>query len=150
MTVHYLPSLAERVWIERAAAHAAPSSLLTPAARFRGGVTDQDVARLLLALERGVSFTRTRHGGWRVPTGTPVPRNCSTAIQEAVRTGLLHHHRSDVLVLAPVHLGRFEQWGAYDRQVSVCGVAGENMGPKRTRLVADPIMVDCLACLDRL
>jgi len=150
MTVHYLPTLAERIWIERASAHAMPASRLTREARFRSGVTDEAVARVLLALERGTTFTQTTHGVWWAPAGTPVPRGLSTAIQEAIRTGLLIHHHTGALVPASVHLGAFRQYGADDRFSSVCGTPGEHKGPKRVRLVTDPIMVDCLACLDRL
>lgn len=148
MTVTYLPTAAERVWILRAGSHATPDHLLTADARWaHRDVNDEIVARVMLALERGTEIRCSPHGRWYAPTGSPLNgQSLSHAVREMVRVGLLVHHHTGALVPSNVHLMRWTDtlW------VSTCGAAGENMGPKRTRLVADPVAVDCLACLDRL
>lgn len=146
MTVHYLPTAADRIRIERAGAHACAPELLTPEARLREGVTDLDVARLLEALERGIQLRVNRLGRWFAPVGSPLGRQVSVVVQEAIRTGLVVNVPWDRLIPALVHLKAWdgERWG------TSCQAVGENMGPKRVRMVAEPVMADCLACLDRL
>lgn len=137
----------EHVLIERAAAHAVAKEMLEPAARFQHGVTDLEVARIMRALESGTPIERNRNGRWCAPSGSPInSRTLSVAVNECIRTGLMVHYRTGALVPAMVHL---KVW-AYESWRSACGVPGEHMGPKRVRLHADPIMVDCLTCLDRL
>lgn len=146
-TLDYMLTPAERIWIARAGAHACPSSLLTPDARWRLGVTDEAVARVLLAVERGTPIEAARNGRWFAPVGSGLNGALlSKTVQECIRTGLLAHLPTGELVPATVHL---EQWEV-DRWVSRCRTVGEGMGPKRVRLVGDPTMVDCLACTDRL
>lgn len=149
MTISYLPTPLEKTWIERAAAHCQPAERLTPAARFQDGVTDLDVTRVMLAFERGYVISRRPTGRWFASSGAPVDQNSlSRVVTEMIRTGLLVHHVSDVLIPALVHMDRWDegmQW-----RVSACGVPGEGMGPKRVRLHSSPGLVDCLACLDRL
>jgi len=138
----------ERTLIERAAAHSMAEAMLMPQARFQHGVTDLEVARVMRALEAGTPIERNRNGRWCAPSGSPVnSRTLSITINECIRTGLMIHYRTGVLIPAMVHL---KHWGADQRWHSECFTAGEHMGPKRVRLHADPIMVDCLACLDRL
>jgi hypothetical protein len=149
MTTSYLPSPLERTWIERAAAHCQPEDRLTPEARFRDGITDLDVTRVMLAIERGAVITQSVTGRWYAPSGTHVDQqSLSRVVNEMIRTGLAVHHLSGVLIPTLVHMDSWDegmQW-----RVSACGVAGEGMGPKRVRLHASPGLVDCLACLDRL
>jgi hypothetical protein len=148
MTIAYLPTAAERVWIIRASAHATPDHLLTEDARWaHRDVDDETVARVMLALERGTEIRCSPHGRWYAPAGSPLNgQSLSHAVREMVRTGLLIHHHTGALVPANVHLMVWtdELWA------SACATPGENMGPKRTRLVAEHVAVDCLACLDRL
>lgn len=139
----------EHTLIERSAAHSMAEAVLTEAARFRNAVTDLDVARAMRALEAGVPFRRTTTGRWFVPRTTPLDgQKLSSIVSECIRTGLMIHYRTGDLIPAMVHLKRWDQ--AMGRWTTHCDTAGENLGPKRVRLHADPIMVDCLACLDRL
>jgi len=138
----------ERTLIERAAAHSMAEAMLTPAARFQCGVTDLEVARVMRALEAGTPIERNRNGRWCAPSGSPVnSRTLSVTVNECIRTGLIVHYRTGALIPAMVH---FKVWGDSGRAWSGCLVPGEHQGPKRVRLHADPLMVDCLACLDRL
>jgi hypothetical protein len=135
----------------RAAAHAKAPAVLRPAQVWREGVTDEGVAAVLLALERGVVFYRNAVGRWLFPLGAPVPRasmgrDLSTVINEMIRTGLVRHYvhkhgivTSDYLIPAPVH------YRGLDGQSS-CLFTGENLGAMRSRLVDDLTLVDCLAC----
>jgi hypothetical protein len=139
----------ELALIERSAAHSMAEAVLTEAARFQNGVTDLDVALVMRALEGGTPFSRTVRGRWFAPVGAPVNGNTlSTVVNECIRTGLMIHYRTGVLIPAMVHLKRWDQ--AMGRWTTHCDTAGENMGPKRVRLHDDALMVDCLACLDRL
>lgn len=142
-TLTYLPTPAERIWIERASAHSAPEDVLQPAARWDHGINDLAVARVMMAIERGTPITRARNGRWHAPTGSPLGPSVSIIVNEMIRVGLVVHHVTGELVPAHVHL-------MTEFRVSACRVPGENMGPKRVRLHADPVIVDCLACLDRL
>lgn len=143
MTIAYLPTVADRALIERAGCHAAPDHLLHPDARWGRGTDDLRVARVMLALERGARFTQAPNGRWYATPGDPLNgAGVSGTIIEMIRTGLVVHHRSGALVPAKVHLNAGGR--------SACGEPGEGMGPKRIRLHADPLLVDCLACLDRL
>lgn len=142
MTIAYLPTATEHAWTERAAAHLLPDDLTQPAARWERGVTDLDTARVMLALERGAPITARGNGRWYAPSGSPLnAQSLSITVQELIRTGVVVHHPSGVLVPAWVHL----------RPVQ-CGEPGVGMGPKRVRAyeVLDPMIVDCPRCLDRL
>lgn len=142
----------DRILAERAAAHALAE--VRPDARFTGGVTDLDVARLLRALEGNppVRITRNDQGRWYAEPNRITGRAVSPVVNEMIRTGLLAHVRdrgpsgavTHVLVPAKVHLRKL------DELTTRCGEPGEGQGPKRVRLVSDPIMVDCLACLATL
>jgi hypothetical protein len=155
MTTEYAPNHREALLICRAAAHACPDDLLNPEARFAPGVTQDRVAALMYALEDGAHLTRGRHGRWYAPTGHRLAgmTNLSQVVNEAIRTGLVTHmrtvehasNRRDVLVPAKTHLAQWDE--GLGMNVSVCDATGENMGPKRVRLVNDPVLVDCLACL---
>lgn len=148
-----LESLAESL-TERAASSAAAETGLRPAQRFQSGVTDLDVSRVMIALERGVRPYRNRAGHWLAPTGTAlegmgstgVGRNLSTVVNEMVRTGLVRHYRDregDHLLPAPVHFRIVE---ADSSRHSACRFTGEDMGPMRARLIDRMDLVDCLAC----
>lgn len=136
------PSPADLIRVERAGAHAVHESLLAPEARFAYPTTDLAVARLLEALEGGAAIVRAVNGRWYFPDPHPLNASVSTIVREAIRTGLVVHHRTDVLIPAPVHFR--------DGDRSLCRVPGEGMGPKRVRLLADPAHVNCRACIDRL
>lgn len=142
----------DRILAERAAAHALAE--VRPDARFTGGVTDLDVARLMRALESNppVRITRNDQGRWYAEPNRITGRAVSPVVNEMIRTGLLTHLRvlgpsgtvTHHLVPAKTHLR------AEDALITRCGEPGEGQGPKRVRLVSDPIMVDCLACLAQL
>jgi hypothetical protein len=147
-TLHFLPTERERILIERSSAHACRADLLEPEARFQNGVTDLDMARLMLMLERGTQLRReSRTGRWFPPVGSPLNGQiASKVVAEGIRTGLLYHVRGiDVLIPADVH------WAAWDegvgRRITRCRTAGENRGPKRVRISAEAVMVDCPRCL---
>lgn len=119
--------------------------MLTPSQRFHNGVTEEDVARLLFHLERGVRLYRNRLGRWLAPTGSPLGRYISVAVLEAIRTGLVRHYRDregDHLIPAPVHLKGEDGY-------SLCHFIGEDMGPMRARIVTDLAIADCSCCLQR-
>lgn len=149
--IHYLPTAVEHIAIERATAHSAHESVLEPLARWQGGeVDDLAVARAMRLLEGGARITCAR-GRWTTTEGAPFGKRISPVINEMIRTGLVTHvrmHGVDVLVPALVHLGLWN--GRQARWTAACAPVGENMGPKRVRLHRDPIIVDCLACLDSL
>jgi hypothetical protein len=143
-------------WATRAGAHAAEASVLRVAQRFQNQVTDLDVARVMLALERGARPFLNRMGRWFVPTGTPLngmpAHKLSTVIQEMIRTGLVRHHRPwhapDVLIPAPTHFRVKVELTQPDQtlQHSACLFVGEDLGPMRARLVDRLDLTDCLAC----
>lgn len=151
MTLHYLPTEAEALALDRAAAHAVPGFLINPEARFAPGVTDARMASFLFHLEAGAQFTKDRWGRWSAEPGTTLAgmRNLPRVVQEAIRTGLVTEFRASnrrtVLVPAKTHLGIWDDGLAM--WVTKCDAVGENMGPKRVRLVRNPVIVDCLSCL---
>lgn len=132
-------------FVIRAGAHAVHESLLrTYAQRFQHQVTDEDVAAILYGIEHDhLSPIKQRTGRWVLPAGWKVrPRHDpSTVIGEMVRTGLardVREYDNHYLVPALVHLR--------DGEVSACRFTGEDMGPMRSRLTDDLILVDCLEC----
>jgi hypothetical protein len=142
----------------RAAAHSAPTGSLRIAQRWHDPhVTDENVARVMLALEYyRVRPYRNTAGRWYAPAGsslTGLGPNLSTVIGEMVRTGLVRHWRDrdgDHLIPAPVHyLERtVSPLGGVVSVHSVCLFVGEDMGPMRARLVERLELVDCLACCE--
>ena len=144
MTINYLPTPLERTWITRSTAHSMPETMLHPDARWQRGVTDLDVARVMLAIERGTEITQGNGHRWVPPVGSRMGQDVSIIVNEMIRTGLLIHHHTGALVPAKVH---HAPDGVH---VSTCHTAGEGMGPKRVRLVESLGLVDCLDCLDQL
>ena len=136
-------TVAEHSLIVRAAAHVRRP--VRHSQRFAPGVTNLNVADLLLFLEMGIRFYRTRTGRWFTPDGLALDANITDTVAEAARTGLVvcwqdrnGHHIKPALVHLAGEDGR-----------SACHFAGEDMGPMRARLVCEPEYVDCLECLDR-
>jgi hypothetical protein len=137
-------SEADQRFATRAAAHSADPANLRAAQRFQHGVTDLQVARIMLALERGTILYRSRLGRWLAPTGSPIGPNLSPAVMEMIRTGLLRHwidREGDHLIPAKVHL-------TLDGRNSLCLFAGEDLGPMRARLARELDLADCLECMD--
>lgn len=138
--------------IERGGAHALAADEDRPEAEFQHGVTETDVAMLLVALEAGtVTPFRSKYGAWHAGVGNWTGMRITQVVSEAIRTGLVIHlratqHVPDVLVPALVHLPApgVSPWR------TACSVAGEGMGPKRVRIHQEPAYVDCLRCLDLL
>jgi hypothetical protein len=142
------PAAGDEAYATRAAAHACDPLALRAAQRFQNQVTDLDVARVFLALERGTQPIRNSAGRWLVAQGVPLngmhSSKLSVVINEMIRTGLVRHYRDNVgdhLLPAPVHMRN-----ADDPTVSACLFVGENMGPMRSRVVDRLDLVDCLAC----
>lgn len=133
----------ETLWVqtERAAAHSGQAG-------FLDGVTDLDVARVLLSMERGRSILQ---GGsrWLVEQGSPLTGlrgNLVKVVDEMIRTGLARgvsdrtgaYSFKVVLTAAPVHLR-----SRTDRLSPLCEVAG----PLRFRIVDHRDLADCPTCL---
>lgn len=136
--------------IERACAHAVHEEVLEPVQRFRNGVSNLDVARLLKALESGAEVIQGGSAGWTVPTGSPLRRGgLAKTVQEALRTGLVHAVSKPTgpgvrrvwIVPADVHLT--DRW---DNLQPACG-PGAGDGSRRWRLVRNREWADCPACL---
>ena len=130
--------------IARAGAHCLADESTPEAVRFRRGVTDLDAARLIHRIERGalvVPAGRTWHmiGGWD-------DIHLTRIVNECLRLGLVEasvaHTGRDIvrttLSAAPVHLRV--------RDMPACAAADPGT---RYRLVVDPRLVDCHACLAR-
>lgn len=132
--------------IDRAGLHSSPTELLRPAQRFQGAITDEDVARVMHAVESGVDVRLNRAKRWTAPPGV-MPRPAvkfSLAVTEAIRTGLLRFwadRHGIYLIPAPVHL-------MHPGPVSACHFTGETMGPIRSRLAVMRALVDCRDCLE--
>jgi hypothetical protein len=99
----------ENTWrqTERAAAHSVAGE------SFRDGVTDLDVARVLLAIERGAQIVAGGPSRWFCETGNPLNRtSLARTVDEMIRTGLARASSAPVgrdyysvtLIPAPVHL----------------------------------------------
>jgi|SRR4051812_28814329 hypothetical protein len=133
--------------IVRAGAHATQPALLAEEARLRNAVTDLDMARLLLALERGVSVVYKGYR-WHCPDGSPIGRGLSATVSEGIRVGLVTqavertgpHTCVQRAVAAPVHL---RSDTAPDRPA-----CPQPTSYKRYRLMnrEDMQYVDCLTC----
>lgn len=132
---------ADRDLVIRAGAAAATPATLAEPARFGGGVSDVDIARLLLVLDRG---TRIILGGtleWTYETGrSPFHGRLTLVAREAIRTGLAHA-REDRLLADPVHAR-----SAHHPMAPACGAPGQ----LRYRLLGGEFirLVDCDTCLD--
>lgn len=123
--------------IERAGAHSGFGPL------FRGGITDLDVARVLLHLERGRWIVQ---GGsrWLAEKGSPAAAkgNLAKVVDEMIRTGLATalsdrtgaYSFKVVLTPALVHLR--------SRLSPSCGAEA-----LRHRIVDHPSLADCPTCL---
>jgi hypothetical protein len=130
--------------VERCGTHAMPEWDLRPAQRLQGGVTELDVARVMLELERGVRLYLNRMGRWCAPTGSRLGNKVSPTVHEMIRTGLVRHYKDregDHLVPAKVHLD------LGDRQ-SACKFVGEDLGPMRSRLTMNLDLCDCSDCCE--
>jgi len=153
MTSYYFPTERESLLLERAAAHVVAASLINPEARFAAGVTDEKMAAVIFRLESGETLTKDHRGRWFAEAGTTLAamHNLSRVVQEGIRTGLLAEYRpagrksAPALIPAKTHQAIWAEHLAM--WVTKCDAVGENMGPKRVRLVRDPVIVDCLRCL---
>jgi hypothetical protein len=94
----------QEIDIIRAGLHAVPAACLAEEASFREGVTDVEIARLLLALERGARVVQSQQRTWHCPDKPYfLGRRRRHVIKEALRTGLAADHDGR-LQPAPVHL----------------------------------------------
>jgi hypothetical protein len=140
MITHTFPSPVELRMIERASAHVVAESLLPERARFRDGVTDLDVARIIRALEAGHMVVQPRglNFRWVAPQVGMEGLKLNRVVREMLRTGLATN-KEGKLVPAMVHLAPAGAWAPR------CPAR-----PLRVRTLDHPAMVDCLRCLDRL
>lgn len=132
----------------RAAAHADETS------EWQNGVTDLDVARLILALERGTLIHPTASmTQWAAPAGSPLRaphRPLNATVNEAIRVGLaltvterLGPSRTLTrLAAAPVH--------ARNPRRPLLPACQDLPSPRYWRLLDDLTLVDCQACIDRI
>lgn len=147
MNVIDFPS-ADQALIIRAGAHAVDPEKLPEDARFRSGVTDLDMARLIRAIEKGLVVYLAGYKWSCQPERSPVSKGLSATVNEGIRTGLIAqvvirtgmHTVQQRAVAAPVHLR-----SKADLDRPACHAPG---GLKRYRLMnrEDARYVDCLAC----
>jgi len=147
MNVIDFPS-ADQALIIRAGAHAINPELLPEEARFQGGVTDLDMARLIRAIEKGLVVYLHGYKWSCSPERSPVSKGLSATVNEGIRTGLIAqtvirtgmHTVQQRAVAAPVHLR-----AKADPDRPACHVPG---GFKRYRLMdrKDAQYVDCYGC----
>lgn len=132
------------VRIERSGCHAQPETTLRPAQKLLGAVTELDIARVMFGLESGVRLYLTPNGRWCAPSASNLVylTRLSQTVREMIRTGLVRHWRDrngDHLAPAKVHaLG--------PDGLSACHFPGETLGPMRSRLTRNMLLVDCLDC----
>lgn len=137
----------EQNLINRSVCHIADETLLPEALRLGNRVTDLDVARLLLAVERGFVVV-PRDETWTDLTGAlrARMRHLTRVANECIRLRLLVRTTEQItvdiwrtrLVAAPVHLMAGPNRPA-------CPAPG---GMVRYRLSDDRNLIDCPACLD--
>lgn len=136
----------EQDWmvVERAAAHCGPD--IPEPLQFVRAVSDLDVARVLLSMERGTEIVQGGPKRWMAMDGSPLNRtSLSRTVDEMIRTGLARGVSERLslnlvkvtLSAAPVHL-RSPQ----GRLSPLCEAPG-----LRFRLVDHPDLADCPACL---
>lgn len=130
---------ADRGLVLRAGCHAATWRYLAPDARFRNRVSNLDVARLMLLLDRGVEVCRGGNVGWTIPTGSPLGGHLTRVAEEALRTGLAYP--DGLLKAAPVH--------ARHATYSSRPACEERLALRHRILGGQEIdLVDCEVCLD--
>lgn len=144
-------SLRELDLITRAGAHSLAETRLAPVQRFRDGVTDLDVARLIHRIERGTTIVPSSPGCWTVLAGpNALIPHLSRVVREAMRVGLVHEDTvrtapdvvRTILVAAPVHL----RHPRLVRGQTAC-TASARVPYGRFRTLPDVDLVDCSACL---
>lgn len=133
--------------VAKAGLHAADPTRLKLDARFRGGITDLDVARVILAAERGAGIVADP-GPCRWVLMGPERMGrvmLSRIVEEMIRTGLaagVSESRGRDLVrvsvrVAPIHLRARRN----DLRARCTSRA------LRLRRTDDPTLVDCVSCL---
>lgn len=135
----------------RAAAHADEEHV------YSDGVTDLDIARLILALERGALIHPTASmTQWAAPAGSPLrapKRPLNATVNEAIRVGLCRVATEPTgpsavrvrLAPAPVH-ARSE----VRPLMPACQVFSLPQPDRYWRLLDDLTLVDCQGCIDRI
>lgn len=142
-----LPEWEQRL-ILRSSAHVVPDeSRLPETLHFREHVTELDAARLIHAIERGVTYVPScTHDGWASVAPTPGFPYLSRVVRECLRLGLVRRVSEEVapdiwrttLVAAPVHLAVPDYRAACSAHVRT--------PHRRLRLSDDLALVDCMAC----
>ena len=150
---------ADRIKVIRAGCHATAEVMLDRDAQLREGVTDLDVARVLLALEGGALIIPGPRNStrWMAPHGSPLRamdgtyerRSLNRVVGEMIRLGLAYVATQRT---GPSSFRRFlapalvHARGGRGRPA--CG--GPTTTIKRFRLVDELTLVDCQACVDAL
>lgn len=139
-------STEDQILVLRSTAHVLAVSETPPVLRFRDGVTELDAARLILSVERGAVIVQAVSGrSWHA-----VPRRAGRApltriVEQCLHFGLVYRDsvitgpalRRIQLGAPPIHL-RTDHGLACRADMVVLG--------RRWRSLADPRLVDCLAC----
>lgn len=150
----------EQDLIERAGSFAAADAVLNADAQMRGGVTDLDMARLLLALDSGAEIVMgKRTDTWVAPAGSPLKgfdgqfgrRSLSKVVNEAIRLGLAHvavDRETPALVRTYLAPALTHARSRFNRVMPACQHPTTTI--KRYRLMdRDRLaLVDCQACVD--
>ena len=140
----------DRRLITRAGSHALAGECVHPIARFGNHVTDLDVARLMLRLERGSIIVQSAASpAWLALNEIERETHLTRIVNEAIRVGLVYRDTVRTgpstwrmqLVPARTHLRR----GAGR---TACPESDEKPYG-RYRTVTDPDLVDCSACFAR-
>lgn len=140
---------ADRRLCDRAAAHSVGEiGRLNLEACFRGGITDLDVARVILAVERGSDIRQGGEARWMLVGREKMNRNfLSCVVDEMLRTGLAmalsERVRHEVVAVhirvAPVHFRALSD----DLRPSC-----HTRVPLRVRRTERRDLVDCVSCLN--
>jgi hypothetical protein len=137
--------------IERAGTHAIAEAILPPALRWKGNVTDLDIARIVYQVEKGTiikpsSTSRT----WVRPEAMPKMGKFTMTINEGLRLNVFRTAVEPIgrgryatsLAVAPTHAR-----SATDREQPACRVY-RPLTRWRLLDVRNLTYVDCQACMD--
>lgn len=153
---------AELAAIDRAGSFAVADAVLDYDRQLHNGVTDLDMARLLLALDQGAEIVMGgRTDRWLAPAGSPLKgmdgryqrRSLSKVVNEAIRLGLVfvatdHPDGIPALVRTFIVPSLTHVRSRFNRLAPMCARPTNSI--KRYRLL-DPshlVLVDCQRCVD--
>lgn len=138
----------EQAIIERSVAHALPDELTPAAAAWGHGVTDLDIARLMMRIERGsIIVPSAVSAAWFALNEIERERHLTRIVHAAIRKGIAYsevtrtgtHTVRTQLLAAPVHLRA-------GLNGTVCPESREKPYG-RYRTLSDVTLVDCSDCI---